>query len=389
MKKLKVMTVVGTRPEIIRLSRVLIALDESDAVEHILVHTGQNYDYELNEVFFEDLGLRKPDHFLNAAGGNATTTAGKILMNIDPVLEEIQPDAFLVLGDTNSCLCAIAAKKRHIPIFHMEAGNRCFDQRVPEETNRKIVDHTSDINLTYSDIAREYLLREGLPADRVIKTGSPMFEVLHHYLPQIEASNVLEKLNLEKEKFFVVSAHREENISNEKNFRGLMESLNQIAEKYQFPIIVSTHPRTRNMMEKMQIEMRPEIQFLKPLGFHDYNALQKNAYAVLSDSGTISEESSILNFRALNIRQAHERPEAMEEASVMMVGLSPERIMQGLVQVQTQVVGERSQLPITNYQSPNFRPVADYSMPNVSEKVVRIIISYTDYIKRTVWSEEI
>ncbi len=379
MKKLNVMTVVGTRPEIIRLSRVLSALDASEAVEHTIVHTGQNYDYELNEVFFEDLGLRKPDFFLNAAGGNATTTAGKILINIDPVLEEVQPDAFLVLGDTNSCLCAIAAKKRHIPIFHMEAGNRCFDQRVPEETNRKIVDHTSDINLTYSDIAREYLLREGLPADRVIKTGSPMFEVLNHYLPQIESSDVLEKLHLEKEKFFVVSSHREENINNEKNFLGLMDSLNAIAEKYQFPIIVSTHPRTRNMIEKMQIEMRPEIQFLKPLGFHDYNALQKNAYAVLSDSGTISEESSILNFRALNIRQAHERPEAMEEASVMMVGLSPERIMQGLVQVLQQKVGTER----------NFRPVSDYSMPNVSEKVVRIIISYTDYIKRTVWSEEI
>ena len=396
MQKLKVMTVVGTRPEIIRLSRVLTALDRSEAVEHTIVHTGQNYDYELNEVFFEDLGLRKPDFFLNAAGGNATTTAGKILMNIDPVLEEIQPDAFLVLGDTNSCLCAIAAKKRHIPIFHMEAGNRCFDQRVPEETNRKIVDHTADINLTYSDIAREYLLREGLPADRVIKTGSPMFEVLHHYLPQIEASNVLEKLGLEKEKFFVVSSHREENINNEKNFRNLMESLNRIAETYHYPIIVSTHPRTRNMIEKMQIEMRPEIQFLKPLGFHDYNALQKNAYAVLSDSGTISEESSILNFRALNIRQAHERPEAMEEASVMMVGLSPKRILQGLVQLKTQIVGDRNQFsvtsnqsPITNHQSSYFRPVADYSMPNVSEKVVRIIISYTDYIKRTVWSEEI
>lgn len=379
MKKLKVMTVVGTRPEIIRLSRVLCALDASDAVEHTIVHTGQNYDYELNEVFFEDLGLRKPDYFLNAAGGNATTTAGKILINIDPVLEEVKPDAFLVLGDTNSCLCAIAAKKRHIPIFHMEAGNRCFDQRVPEETNRKIVDHTADINLTYSDIAREYLLREGLPADRIIKTGSPMFEVLMHYLPQIKASNVLEKLNLEKGKFFVVSAHREENINSEKNFRGLMTSLNAIAAKYLYPIIVSTHPRTRNMIEKMQIEMRPEIQFLKPLGFHDYNALQKDAYAVLSDSGTISEESSILNFRALNIRQAHERPEAMEEASVMMVGLSPERIMQGLVQVLKQKVGKER----------NFRPVTDYSMPNVSEKVVRIIISYTDYINRVVWSEEI
>lgn len=379
MKKLKVMTVVGTRPEIIRLSRVLAALDASDAVEHTIVHTGQNYDYELNQIFFEDLGLRKPDYFLEAAGKTATETVGNILIKIDPLLEELQPDAFLVLGDTNSCLCAIPAKKRHIPIFHMEAGNRCFDQRVPEETNRKIVDHTSDINLTYSDIAREYLLREGLPADRIIKTGSPMFEVLHHYLPEINASEVLEKLNLEKGKFFVVSSHREENINSEKNFRGLMTSLNAIAEKYQYPIIVSTHPRTQNMIDKMQIEMRPEIQFLKPLGFHDYNALQKDAYAVLSDSGTISEESSILNFRALNIRQAHERPEAMEEASVMMVGLSPERILQGLTQVLQQQVGAER----------NFRPVADYSMPNVSQKVVRIIISYTDYIKRTVWSEEI
>ncbi|WP_415542105.1 non-hydrolyzing UDP-N-acetylglucosamine 2-epimerase [Empedobacter stercoris] len=389
MTRLKVMTVVGTRPEIIRLSRVLMALDASEAVEHIIVHTGQNYDYELNQIFFEDLGLRKPDYFLEAAGKTATETVGNILIKIDPLLEELQPDAFLVLGDTNSCLCAIPAKKRHIPIFHMEAGNRCFDQRVPEETNRKIVDHTADINLTYSDIAREYLLREGLPADRIIKTGSPMFEVLTHYLPQIEASNVLEKLNLEEGKFFVVSAHREENINSEKNFRGLMTSLNAIADKYHYPIIVSTHPRTKNMIDKMQIEMRPEVQFLKPLGFHDYNALQKRAYAVLSDSGTISEESSILNFRALNIRQAHERPEAMEEASVMMVGLSPERIMQGLVQLQTQVVGDRNQLQVTNHQLPNFRPVADYSMPNVSEKVVRIIISYTDYIKRTVWSEEI
>jgi len=379
MKKLKVMTVVGTRPEIIRLSRVLAALDASDAVEHIIVHTGQNYDYELNQIFFEDLGLRKPDYFLEAAGKTATETVGNILIKIDPLLEKLQPDAFLVLGDTNSCLCAIPAKKRHIPIFHMEAGNRCFDQRVPEETNRKIVDHTSDINLTYSDIAREYLLREGLPADRIIKTGSPMFEVLHHYLPEINGSQVLEKLHLKKGEFFVVSSHREENINSEKNFRGLMTSLNAIAEKYQYPIIVSTHPRTQNMIDKMQIEMRPEIQFLKPLGFHDYNALQKDAYAVLSDSGTISEESSILNFRALNIRQAHERPEAMEEASVMMVGLSPERILQGLTQVLQQQVGAER----------NFRPVADYSMPNVSQKVVRIIISYTDYIKRTVWSEEI
>ncbi len=388
MKKLKVMTVVGTRPEIIRLSRVLAALDASEAVDHVIVHTGQNYDYELNQIFFEDLALRKPDYFLEAAGKTATETVGNILIKIDPLLEELKPDAFLVLGDTNSCLCAIPAKKRHIPIFHMEAGNRCFDQRVPEETNRKIVDHTADVNLTYSDIAREYLLREGLPADRIIKTGSPMYEVLHHYLPQIEASNVLEKLNLEEGKFFVVSSHREENINSEKNFRGLMASLNAIAEKYQYPIIVSTHPRTQNMIDKMQIAMRPEIQFLKPLGFHDYNALQKRAYAVLSDSGTISEESSILNFRALNIRQAHERPEAMEEASVMMVGLNPERILQGIVQLQTQVVGDRNFLA-SNPQSPipNFRPVADYSMPNVSEKMVRIIISYTDYIKRTVWSE--
>lgn len=379
MKKLKVMTVVGTRPEIIRLSRVLAALDVSDAVEHIIVHTGQNYDYELNQIFFEDLGLRKPDYFLEAAGKTATETVGNILIKIDPLLENLKPDAFLVLGDTNSCLCAIPAKKRHIPIFHMEAGNRCFDQRVPEETNRKIVDHTSDINLTYSDIAREYLLREGLPADRIIKTGSPMFEVLNHYLPEINRSNVLEKLNLEKSKFFVVSSHREENINSEKNFTGLMTSLNAIAEKYHYPIIVSTHPRTKNMIDKMKIEMRPEIQFLKPLGFHDYNALQKDAYAVLSDSGTISEESSILNFRALNIRQAHERPEAMEEASVMMVGLSPERILQGLTQVLKQEVGVER----------NFRQVSDYSMPNVAEKVVRIIISYTDYIKRTVWSEQI
>jgi UDP-N-acetylglucosamine 2-epimerase len=377
--KLKVMTVVGTRPEIIRLSRVLSALDASEAIEHVIVHTGQNYDYELNQIFFEDLGLRKPDYFLEAAGATATETVGNILIKIDPLLAEVQPDAFLVLGDTNSCLCAIPAKKRHIPIFHMEAGNRCFDQRVPEETNRKIVDHVSDVNLTYSDIAREYLLREGLPADRIIKTGSPMFEVLHHYLPQIEASKVLEKLGLEERKFFVVSAHREENINSEKNFMGLMTALNAIADTYKMPIIVSTHPRTRNMIEKMKVEVRPEIQFLKPLGFHDYNALQMRSYAVLSDSGTISEESSILNFRALNIRQAHERPEAMEEASVMMVGLSPERILQGLVQVQTQTIdGAR-----------NFRKVADYSMPNVSEKMVRIILSYTDYVKRVVWSEEI
>lgn len=380
MKKLKVMTVVGTRPEIIRLSRVLCALDNSEAVEHVIVHTGQNYDYELNQIFFEDLGLRKPDHFLEAAGTTATETIGNILIKIDPVLEEIRPDAFLVLGDTNSCLCAIPAKKRQIPIFHMEAGNRCFDQRVPEETNRKIVDHTADVNLTYSDIAREYLLREGLPADRIIKTGSPMFEVLNHYLPQIELSDVLSRLNLEEGKYFLVSSHREENINSEKNFNGLIESLNLIAEKYQYPIIVSTHPRTRNMIDKKQVKVRPEIQFLKPLGFHDYNALQMRAFAVLSDSGTISEESSILNFRALNIRQAHERPEAMEETSVMMTGLSPERIMQSLVQLQQQNVGKSIR---------NYRPVADYSMPNVSEKMVRIILSYTDYVNRVVWSKNI
>lgn len=377
MKKLKVVTVVGTRPEIIRLSCTLIALDKSDAIEHILVHTGQNYDYELNEIFFDDLGLKKPDYFLEAAGKNATETVGNILIKIDPILEKEKPDAFLVLGDTNSCLCAIPAKKRKIPVFHMEAGNRCFDQRVPEETNRKIVDHVSDINLTYSSIAREYLLREGLPADRIIKTGSPMYEVLHKFLPKIEASNVLAKLGLEKHKFFVVSSHREENISNPKNFKGLIDSLNLIAETYNYPIIVSTHPRTRNMLNETGLEMHKNIQLLKPLGFSDYNALQMHSYAVLSDSGTISEESSILNFHALNIRDAHERPEAMEEASVMMVGLNPERIMQGLVALSVQ---ERS--PKRNY-----REVYDYSMPNVSEKMVRIILSYTDYINRVVWSK--
>ena len=375
--KMKVMTVVGTRPEIIRLSRVMAALDNSEAIEHIIVHTGQNYDYELNQIFFEDLGIRKPDHFLNAAGTTATETVGQILIKIDPLLESEKPDAFLVLGDTNSCLCAIPAKKRHIPIFHMEAGNRCFDQRVPEETNRKIVDHISDVNLTYSDIAREYLLREGLPADRIIKTGSPMFEVLTHYMNDIKSSDVLDKLELEEGKFFVISSHREENINSEKNFKGLMESLNLIAEKYNYPVIVSTHPRTRNMIDKKNIPMHQNVRFLKPLGFNDYNALQMKSFAVLSDSGTISEESSILNFRALNIRDAHERPEAMEEASVMMVGLNPERIMQGLIQLQTQKTG----------QERNFRQVADYSMPNVSEKMVRIILSYTDYIKRVVWSE--
>ena len=379
MKKLKVMSVVGTRPEIIRLSRVMSALDASPSIEHIAVHTGQNYDYELNEVFYEDMGVRRPDYFLNAAGATATATVGQILINIDPLLEQLKPDAFLVLGDTNSCLCAIPAKKRHIPIFHMEAGNRCFDQRVPEETNRKIVDHVSDINLTYSDIAREYLLKEGLPADRVIKTGSPMFEVLNYYKSKIQHSNILRDLKLEKNKYFVVSAHREENISNDKNFFGLVDALNKVAIQYQLPIIVSTHPRTRKRLDlvKNEVELHPLIQWQKPMGFSDYNALQINAYVVLSDSGTISEESSILNFRALNIREAHERPEAMEEASVMMVGLNSERILQGIEQLSKQNTG----------LDRNFRIISDYSMPNVSDKVVRIILSYTDYIKRIVWGE--
>lgn len=378
MKKLKVLTVVGTRPEIIRLACVLQKLDTSPAIDHVLVHTGQNYDFELNEVFFEDLGLRRPDYFLNAAGQNATETAGRILINIDPVLEQEKPDAFLVLGDTNSCLCAIAAKKRHIPIFHMEAGNRCFDQRVPEENNRKIVDHTADINLCYSDIAREYLLAEGLRPDRIIKTGSPMYEVLMQYLPKIRASKILDTLELEVGKYFVVSAHREENIVLEVNFRNLVTVVNRVAETYGYPLIFSCHPRTRKMIEKKGIVFNPLVRLMKPMNLSDYNQLQIHANAVLSDSGTISEESSILNFRALNIRQAHERPEAMEEASVMMVGLNPERVMQGLAQLQLQEVGSAGR---------NFRPVADYSMPNVSDKVVRIILSYTDYIKRVVWNE--
>lgn len=377
MKRLKVLTVVGTRPEIIRLACVMQKLDASEAIEHVLVHTGQNYDYELNEVFFEDLGLRKPDHFLNAAGVNATCTAGQVLISIDSVLEEEKPDAFLVLGDTNSCLCAIAAKKRHIPIFHMEAGNRCFDQRVPEETNRKIVDHVSDINLTYSDIAREYLLAEGLKPDRVIKTGSPMYEVLHQYSSKMQNSSILKDLGLTPDSYFVISSHREENISSEKNFYNLVEVLNSVAEKYNYPVIVSTHPRTCKMIEKKQVSFHQNVRLMKPMGLSDYLALQVNSFAVLSDSGTISEESSILNFRALNIREAHERPEAMEEASVMMVGLNPERVMQGLIQLQYQETGTTR----------NIRPVADYSMPNVSDKVVRIIISYTDYIKRVVWNE--
>ena len=378
LKKLKVLTVVGTRPEIIRLSQVILKLDQTESIVHILVHTGQNYDYELNEVFFEDLGLRKPDYFLNAAGGNATTTAGQILINIDPVLESVMPEAFLVLGDTNSCLCAIAAKKRRIPIFHMEAGNRCFDQRVPEETNRKIVDHVSDINMTYSSIAREYLLREGLPADRIIKTGSPMLEVLTSYMEKIDASDILNRLSLTKENYFVVSAHREENI-NSGNFMKLVETLNAVVEKYNLPIIVSTHPRTRNKIEETGVEFNPLIQLMKPMGFHDYNHLQKNAKVVISDSGTISEESSIMNFPALNIREAHERPEAMEEASVIMVGLYTERIMQGLAVLESQKRGNELDL----------RPVYDYSMPNVSDKVVRIILSYTDYVNRVVWSKSL
>ena len=372
MKKLKVMTVVGTRPEIIRLSAVINKLDKSEAIEHILVHTGQNYDYELNEVFFEDFKLKKPDYFLNSAVGTAIETIGNILINIEKVIDKEKPDAFLILGDTNSCLTAIAAKRRHIPIFHMEAGNRCFDQRVPEETNRKIVDHIADINLTYSDIAREYLLREGLLPDRVIKTGSPMYEVIKSKLDDINNSDVLNKLNLEKGKYFVVSAHREENINSEKNFMNLVESLNAIADKYNFPVIISTHPRTRKMIEEKSIKFNPLVNLLKPLGFNDYVKLQIESKAVLSDSGTISEESSILKFRALNLREAHERPEAMEEASVMMVGLKKERILQGLEILETQ-------------EKDTLREVYDYSMPNVSDKVLRIILSYTDYINRNVW----
>ena len=372
MKKLKVMTVVGTRPEIIRLSAVINKLDKSKAIEHILVHTGQNYDYELNEVFFEDFNLKKPDYFLNSAVGTAIETIGNILINIEKVIDKEKPDAFLILGDTNSCLTAIAAKRRHIPIFHMEAGNRCFDQRVPEETNRKIVDHIADINLTYSNIAREYLLREGLLPDRVIKTGSPMYEVIKLKLDDINNSDVLNKLNLEKNKYFVVSAHREENINSERNFMNLVESLNAIADKYNFPVIVSTHPRTRKMIEEKGVKFNPLINLLKPLGFNDYVKLQIESKTVLSDSGTISEESSILKFKALNLREAHERPEAMEEASVIMVGLKKERILQGLEILETQ-------------KKDTLREVYDYSMPNVSDKVLRIILSYTDYINRNVW----
>ena len=369
MNKLKVMTVVGTRPEIIRLSAVINKLNTSDAIEHVLVHTGQNYDYELNEVFFKDFNLKKPDFFLNAATGTAIETIGNILIKIDPILEEVKPDAFLVLGDTNSCLTAIAAKRRHIPIFHMEAGNRCFDQRVPEETNRKIVDHIADINLPYSSIAREYLLNEGLPADRIIKTGSPMYEVLMSKKTEIDESNILERLQLEKGKYFLVSAHREENISSD-NFLDLVETLNEIANIYQLPIIISTHPRTRKMIESKGVKFNPLIKVLKPLGFIDYNRLQIDSKCVLSDSGTISEESSILKFKALNIREAHERPEAMENAAVMMVGLKKERILQSIkiLDAAREVID-----------------VSDYIIPDVSDKVIRIILSYVDYINKNVW----
>lgn len=373
MKKLKVVTVVGTRPEIIRLSRVIAKLDEY--CEHVLVHTGQNYDYELSEIFFYDLGIRKPDHFLNAAGASGAETIGNVIIAVDRILDDLQPEALLVLGDTNSCMAVIPAKRRKIPTFHMEAGNRCFDMRVPEEINRRIVDHTADINLTYSAIARDYLLREGLPPEMVIKTGSPMFEVLNHYRDGIETSDVLERLGLQAGQFFVVSAHREENIDSDQNFQKLVEVLNTVAEQYDYPVIVSTHPRTQKRVDAMGVEFHANVRLLKPLGFKDYNKLQLAAKAVLSDSGTINEESSILNFAALNIREAHERPEGMEEAAVMMVGLEAERVMQGLQVLEKQTRGEERSL----------RLVGDYSMPNVAEKVVRIIHSYRDYVMRTVW----
>lgn len=373
MKRLKIVSVVGTRPEIIRLSRVLARLDEH--CDHVLVHTGQNYDYELNQVFFDDLGVRKPDHFLGAAGSNAAETIGNLIIAVDRVLAQENPEAMLVLGDTNSCLSVIPAKRRKIPIFHMEAGNRCFDQRVPEETNRRIVDHTADVNLTYSDIAREYLLREGLPPDLVIKTGSPMFEVLTHYRDNIEASDVLSRLGLDAGRFFVVSAHREENIESERTFRKLVEVLDTLAKDHDLPVIVSTHPRTQKRIEAAGVKFDERVRLLKPLGFHDYVKLQLSARATLSDSGTINEESSILNFPALNLREAHERPEGMEEGAVMMVGLEVERVRQGLAILATQARGAQRTL----------RPVADYSMPNVSDKVLRIVHSYTDYVNRVVW----
>jgi len=375
MKKMKVMTVVGTRPEIIRLSRVMASLDSH--CEHVIVHTGQNYDYELNQIFFDDLGIRKPDHFLNAAGASGAETIGKVIIAVDTVLAAEHPDAILVLGDTNSCMAVIPAKRRKIPTFHMEAGNRCFDMRVPEEINRRIVDHTADINLTYSTIARDYLLREGLPPDMVIKTGSPMCEVLNHYRQGIEQSDVLKRLDLNVEKFFVVSAHREENVDSDKNFLKLVEVLNQVAETYSYPVIVSTHPRTQKRVDAMGIQFHPLVRLLKPLGFKDYNKLQITAKAVLSDSGTINEESSILNFPALNLREAHERPEGMEEAAVMMVGLEIERVMQALAILESQPRGD----------SRSLRQVGDYSMPNVSDKVLRIIHSYTDYVSRVVWKK--
>ena len=375
MKKLKVMTVVGTRPEIIRLSRVLALLDVH--CDHVLVHTGQNYDYELNQIFFDDLGIRKPDHFLSAAGATGAETIGKVIIGADVVLAEVRPDAMLVLGDTNSCMAVLPAKRRKIPVFHMEAGNRCFDQRVPEEINRRIVDHTADINLTYSSIAREYLLREGLPPEMVIKTGSPMNEVLSHYRSGIEASDVLKRLGLVEGKVFVVSAHREENIDSDKNFGKLVNVLNEVAEAYQLPVIVSTHPRTQKRVDAAGVKFHNKVRLLKPLGFKDYNKLQISAKAVLSDSGTINEESSILNFPALNIREAHERPEGMEEAAVMMVGLEVDRVMQALAILDSQPRGQERLL----------RQVSDYSMPNVSDKVVRIIHSYTDYVNRVVWKK--
>jgi UDP-N-acetyl-L-fucosamine synthase len=375
MKKLKIVTVVGTRPEIIRLSRVIAKLDQH--CEHILVHTGQNYDYELNQIFFDDLEVRKPDHFLEAAGVTGAETIGKVIIAVDQVLATINPDALLVLGDTNSCLAVIPAKRRKIPIFHMEAGNRCFDQRVPEEINRRIVDHTADINLTYSSIAREYLLREGLPPDMTIKTGSPMYEVLTYYREGIEQSDVLDRLKLTAGEFFVVSAHREENIDSEKNFTKLVTILNQIAEQYNLPVIVSTHPRTQKRIDQVGVKFHPAIQLLKPLGFKDYVKLQMTSRTTLSDSGTITEESSILNFPALNIREAHERPEGMEEASVMMVGLELDRVMQALAIVDCQ----------SRDLVRDFRQVGDYSMPNVSDKVVRVIHSYTDYVNRVVWKK--
>ena len=375
MKKLKVLTVVGTRPEIIRLSRVLVRLDEH--CDHILVHTGQNYDYELNQIFFEDLGVRKPDYFLNSAenSNGAANTIGNVIISVDKVLADVQPEAMLILGDTNSCLSVIPAKRRRVPTFHMEAGNRCFDMRVPEETNRRIVDHTADINLTYSSIARDYLLREGLSPDMVIKTGSPMFEVLTHYRSQIDASDVLARLTLEEDSYFVVSAHREENIESPQNFAKLVDILNAIAEDHGLPVIVSTHPRTQKRIDETNSKFHDKVLLLKPLGFHDYVRLQLSARASLSDSGTINEESSILNFPALNLREAHERPEGMEEAAVMMVGLEVERVRQGLAILASQPRGTKRGL----------KQVADYSVTNVSDKVVRIIHSYTDYVNRVIW----